>query len=406
MHEVNLGPHLVPLAAAAAATRMAASGDGAWVVAELSGRWLAEEFTQHQEAPPVLKLIDARRDAAVASASGWMLGRPGAKGALYLATHGAELTYRLSWLAPPGAAAPAPVALPVPAGIWAVKASFPLGPDRAALILWRPASHGDRDPQRREELWLATLDTGTGELVAQATRTALTPRAGSRTVQVGATGGPDAIYLVDHSDGAPRLLAFDASTLAQRWSTEIVPRQPVTGDGAALAVSGDASHVLVVLGNSRDSGVSADAGYVVAAADGKITAVLDSGQLGAATRVQAMAPGQDADVVWSAVLDTRGQRTDALTLAAITAVDTRSAGVASLLDTSDAGVRALRDAVPVALALDPDTRAIWVALPARSADGAIRTGRHRPEVDGMVDTPGGWYQPGRPNIDAWLAAQR
>lgn len=420
MHEIELGPDLAPLRAAAGATRMIAADDGAWVVAELAGRWLAEEFTQYQEAPPVVALIDARRDARVATASGWLLGRPGAGGALYLANDGAELTYRLAWLAPPGAPAREPQALAVPAGIWAVKATFPVAEQRAAVVLWRPSSEAPwRDPAtRREELWLGILDTASGALMGQTTWTGLTPRMGARTVQVGVTGGAGAIYVIDQASGqaggqasgqaggGARLVAFDAGTLAERWSTRLEPPRPVSGDGATLAVSGDGSHVLVVLGNSRDSGVMAEAGLVVATASGEVTAVLDGAQLGAATRVHTMAPGRAGAVVYAAVVDTRGQRTDALHLASIASLDPGTARVSTLLDAHGHEEQRIRDAVPLALALDRASGRHWVALPFRSADGKVETGRRRGEVAGLVETPAGWYQPGRPRIDEWLASQR
>lgn len=427
MQEMKLGPQLTRLRAAAAATRMVAADHGDWVVAELGGRWLAEEFTQYQEAPPVLALIDARRDATVATANGWLLGRPGAEGTMYLATDGAELTYRLSWLVPPGQPAREPRPVAVPPGLWAVKATFPVAEDRAAVVLWRPWSQVPwRDPAaRREELWLATVDTTTGALIAQTTWTGLTPRMGARTVQVGVTGGgPDelgAIYIVDQVDGqaggGARLVAFDAATLAIRWSTALTPPRPVSGDGAILAVSGDGSHVAVVLGNSRDSGVMAEAGFVVAAATGDVTAIVDSAQLGPATRVHAMVPGNEGAVVYASVLDTRGERTDALRLAGIMALDTRSARAITLLDAASQGSQQVRDAVPLALALDRSTGRHWVALPFQSPDGRpdindgrpdirIETGRSRGEVAGRVETPAGWYQPGRPRIDEWLASQR
>lgn len=408
MQEMKLGPYLTPLRAAAAATRMVAAEDGAWVVAELGGRWLAEEFTEYQEAPPVLALIDARRDARVATANGWLLGRPGPDGAMYLAIDGAELTYRLAWLVPPGAPAREPLPIAVPPGMWAVKASFPVAEHRAAVVFWRPWSKVSwRDhARRREELWLATVDTTTGTLVGQTTWTGLTPWMGSRTVQVGVTGGAGVIYLIDQAGGGSRLVAFDAATLAIRWSTALAPPRPVTGDGATLAVSGGGTHVVVVLGNSRDSGVTAEAGFVVAAATGDVTAVLDSAQLGPATRVHAMVPGSEGAVVYASVLDTRGERIDALHLAGIVALDTRSARVTTLLDAISHGSPRTRDAVPLALALDRGTGRHWVALPFQSPDGAIETGRRRGEVAGLVETPGGWYQPGRPRIDEWLASQR
>jgi hypothetical protein len=408
MQEMNLGPHLAPLTAAAAATRMVSAADGAWVVAELAGRWLAEEFTQYQEAPPVLKLIDPHRDAVAATANGWLLGRPGAQGALYLATGDAELTYRLSWLVPPGAPVRESRPLAVPPGIWAVKASFPVAEDRAVVVLWRPSSQVSwRDhAARREELWLATIDTKTGTLVADTTWTGLTPRLGSRTVQVGVTGGSGAIYLIDQAGGGSRLIAFDAGTLATRWSTELAPPEPPTGDGAALTVSGNGAYIVVVLGNSRDSGVAAEAGLLVEAATGDIMADLDSAQLGSATRVHTMAPGEGRNIFWAAVLDTRGERTDRLSLAAIMALDAHTARVTTLLDTAEPGSRHVRDAVPLALALDPGTVRHWVALPFQPRDGAIKTGRQRGEVEGLVEPPGGWYQPGRPRIDEWLASQQ
>ena len=406
MQDVNLGPHLVALTAAAGATRMVAADDGAWVVAELGGRWLSEAFTEYQEAPPVLKLIDPRRDAVVATASGWILGRPDKAGALYLTTDGAELTYRLSWLVPPGAKSREPRALTPPPGIWAVKASFPVAENRAAAILWRPSSQAPwRDhAARREELWLATIDAATGSVLSQATWTGLTPRVGARTVQSGVAGGPGAIYLIDQAGGGSKLVAFDAATLAMRWSTKLAPPKPVAGDGATLAPSGDGVHIMVVLGESRDSGVLAEAGFLVAAATGEVTAVLDSARLGAATRVEGMTPGKGGNIVWPAVLDTRGQSTNRLSLAAIAAVDASTAQVTQLLDTAEPGRQPVRDAVPVALALDPASGGHWVALPFR--DGAMGTGRDRGEVAGLVETPGGWYQPGRPRIDEWLANQR
>jgi hypothetical protein len=407
MQQMKLGPHLTPLRAAAGATRMIAADDGAWVVAELGGRWLAEEFTEYQEAPPVLALIDARRDARVATANGWLLGRPGAEGALYLTTDGAELTYRLSWLIPPGAPAREPRPVAVPPGTWAVKASFPVAEHRAAVVLWRPWSGASwRDhARRREELWLAIVDTTTGTLVGQATWTGLTPWMGSSTVQIGVTGGAGAIYLLDQAGGGSRLVAFDAATLVMRWSTALAPPRPVTGDGATLVVSDDGSHVVVVVGNSRDSGVMAEAGFVVAAATGDVTAVLDDAQLAPATRVHAMAPGREGTVVYPLIVDTRGERFDALHLHGIVALDTRSARATTLLDTSSVAEPA-RDAVPLALALDRGTGRHWVALPFQSPDGPLEIGRRRGEVAGLVETPAGWYRPGRPRIDEWLATQQ
>jgi hypothetical protein len=407
MEEMKLGPHLTPLRAAAGATRMVAADDGAWVVAELGGRWLAEAFTQYQEAPPVLALVDARRDARVATDSGWLLGHPGPDGALYLANDGAELTYRLAWLAPPGAPAREPRPVAVPPGIWAVKASFPVAEHRAAVVLWRPSrevSWSDH-ARRREELWLATVDTTTGALVGQKTWTGLTPRMGVRTAQIGVTGGAGAIYVIDRAGGGSRLVAFDAVTLAVRWSTTFASPWPVTGAGAILAVSDDGSHVVVVLGHSRDSGVIAEAGFVVAAATGDVTAVLDDAQLPPATRVHAMAPGREGTVVYASVLDTRGDRINALHLASIVSLDTRGAGVTTLLDASSHGQH-VRDAAPLALALDRGTGRHWVALPFQSPDGTVETGRRRGEVAGLVETPAGWYQPGRPRIDEWLASQQ
>jgi hypothetical protein len=407
MQEEKLGPDLAPLASAASATRMFSSDDGAWVAAELGGRWLAEEFTQHQEAPPVLKLIAAQRDAVVATANGWMLGRPGQTGALYLATGDAELTYRLAWLVPPGAKSREPQALAAPSGLWAVKASFPLTADRAAIILWRPSSKAPWSDQaaRREELWLATVDVSTGKLVAQATWTGLTPRMGGRTVQVGATGGAGGVYVIDQAGGGSRLVAFDPATLAEHPAVTLAPRAPVAGDGAIIGPSGDGAHVMVILGNSRDSGVATEAGLVLSAT-GRMTTALDSAKLGPAARVQAVGPGKGGEMVWATLLDTRGQGPDRLSLASIASFDPGKDSPTTLFDTSEAGHQSMREAAPIALALDPKSGRQWVALPFQSPDGTVKTGRERPEVDGLVETPGGWYQPGRPRIDEWLASQR
>lgn len=407
MKEEKLGPNLVPLESAASATRMFSSDDGAWVAAELGGRWLAEEFTQHEEAPPVLKLIDAQRDAVVATANGWMLGRPGKSGALYLATGDAELTYRLAWLVPQGAASREPQSLAAPPGLWAVKASFPVTADRAAIILWRPSKEAPwKDPAaRREELWLAAVDTSTGEIVGQAAWTGLTPRMGGRTVQVGATGGAGGVYVIDQAGGGSRLVAFDPATLAARPAVALAPREQVAGDGAVIGLSGDGAHVMVVLGNSRDSGVATEAGLVLSAT-GSVTAELDSAKLGPAARVQAVGPGKGSELVWATLLDTRGQAPDRLSLASIASLDAGTGKATALLDLSEPSRQSMREAAPIALALDPKSGRQWVALPFQPRDGSVKTGRQRPEVDGLVATPGGWYQPGRPRIDEWLAGQQ
>lgn len=445
---------------ASGATRLLLSPSGNYLLAEIRGRWLQEEYGlgDDEYVPGVLKLLGPDREV-VRSAQGWALGPPDDQGRLGILEEGPEeFRYRVRPLASPQPVVP----LALPEGYWHVKAA--LGDPRSGCmvaVLWSPVVGHNNPDGRRDRLWLASLDRGTHTPRATRQVEATTPSATrdgryDRGIAVGGSPAePILAYLELPAAGAEdarwRVTALDCKTLRTRWQVHLphpvaepvaespaaprsrrLPLPPVkmpppsadhqrmfrTGD---LAFSGDGRHLAVVHGSLGRISVGVESVYALSSASGQITARIHGKATGLfnAHRL-APAPGRPAVVALdlTSVRMGAGEHVDDLYFGAweIALAPLR---VTQVIQVSRASLgerwEETRNMTPRALVVHGGQILLapecfeWVinrkiAGPWPRGDG---TGARRPEVAAWTTLPREWHRPARPAVReqrAWMNA--
>jgi hypothetical protein len=377
------------LDAAAGATRMAASPDGAWVAAELAGHWISDAYPGREgEIPPALRLIDLTRKTVTLTPSGWMLGPPTDRGELFwVEEHGEEYRYRVRSSARPDAALPLE---PPDDGIWQFHAATGTGTLRVVVL------------SRKEALWLATIDLDAMRLLATAVRhEALASLGVNRArsgLDVGVAAANDLVFLTlapTTIDGTMQVLALDTRSLTERW--RLRADESEKGGLVIVVPTEDPARLALLSGQDRWGGVVVSQVRAIAAATGEWvgepTDLIDS-------RMTVATAPAGASVATLDLWITRAGPGDGVTshLAGVRLVDPATRTVHPHFEVEAVtlgrdGFEQWRAEVSRALLVDRSGR-VWLS-PAQEAGAVPR-----------VTTPAGWHRPARPRVAARDSAAR
>lgn len=446
------------LANAAGATGLALSANEKYVAANLRGRWLHDEYGgRADEVPGVIKLLGA--DGAVtASAHGWPLGAPADDGTLlYVEEAPVEYSYRVRILGQDQT-----LELQPPDGFWQVKAALrPAGSPCALVALWSPVKGSDwKVPQqRRERLWLASVDAATLKVTASKTIEATLPaRDGARFglgIAAGMVGDRAMVAFAelpepDASSPAWHVHAFDCATLDETWKVALPAGgggqadEPAGGGAAepppapaatttaaeertlrdvAIGFSGDGRSVVAVHGQAGSMAVDPDLVYVLGTADGSLAATL-GGNRRPTEPVHAIAPvpAQPAVALLHLEAVRSGDAARSVTFFGASELTVPAGGFTSLLDVSRASLgddwKSYQTMGPRSFAVTGDGTLLlapasfdWVrahghgaGLPTGSGEGA-----KSPEVSNWFHYPLEWHRDARERVqerDRWMDSMR
>ncbi len=446
------------LANAAGATGLELSANEEYVAADLRGRWLHDEYGgRADEVPGVIKVLGS--DGAVTgSAHGWPLGAPADDGTLLFVEEApVEYSYQVRVLG-----GNQTVALKPPDGFWQVKAALrPAGSSCALVVLWSPVKGSDwKIPQqRRERLWLASIDTGTLTVTASKTIEATLPaRNGARYglgIAAGMVGSRPMVAFAelpepDASSPAWHVRALDCVTLDSKWQVALPvgggaqAAQPSGGRAAAptpapaatataaqertlrdvaIGLSGDGKSIVAVHGQAGSIAVDPDRVYVLDAADGSLAAAL-SGDRRPTEPVHSIAAvsGQPAVALLHLEAVRSGDAARSVTFFGASELTMPGGGFTSLLDVSRASLGddwdSYQNMGPRAFAVTGDGTLLlapasfdWLrahghgaGLPTGSGEGA-----KSPEVSGWFHYPLEWHRDARQRVqehDRWMDAMR
>lgn len=449
--EVRWPSRVVPNAAGA--TRLLASPKGKYLLAEVRGAWLNEEYDHGDYVPGVLKLLGLEREV-VRFGQGWALGPPDDTGRQWIIEEAPEeFRYHVRRLETRHPA----LALSPPEGFWHVKAALGLQAPATcmAAVLQSPVVGFNTFSKRRDRLWVASLDPETGKPLATRLVEATTPHPnGEDPFGRGIVlGGPPArpilawLELPDHGAKDPRwrVTALDCQTLKPLWQVRLpMPPQPSpeppkagrhrkltsvlkfpepTADGerisasATLAFTGDGQHLLVLYGNRGRLSVGVRSIYALAPATGAITGQLHDKALPFVLAYRLVPVPGRAEVMalsFDRVRELMGESSSEIFFGVFEIAATPLA-VRQVIDVSRAALgerwKETRYMTPHALAvlrreilLAPGSY-YWVQGHGFQGKWPTVEGRgaRRPEVASWVTLPRSWHRPDRAAVKAYRA---
>lgn len=445
------------LPAASAATRLLVSPDNKYVAAELHGTWVEEAFPGQEEAvPPVLKLIDLSTGNVVGSVNGWALGAPSDEGDLFfLEEFDEEYQYRLRSFKTPDLT----LNLAPPAGFWLPKAALRItAPNRAVVVLWSAISGVEwRFPEeRRERLWIASIDTEKFSLVSSLTIDTATPMLGRTRFSVGVAANPlrPQIYILELPEPQEtpdwHVRAYSADSLQLQWRSSFSPAMvegEKAGDSmqqpqdrrhsspppipqattkqtagserltknALIGVSGDGAYLAVVYGPEQRVGVGLEKLIIFNAADGSLLHMLTGSELKLTGQVSTIAsiPGA-ASVALLHLLRFRedlGENYQTVFHGG-SLVDLSKQTQSSVYEVSRVALGGeydkLNKLLPGAMTVQKDGTLLiapqsyyWVRTYGGNGNwpAELARGADQPEVRGLVKTPLNWHTVGRRRVN-------
>jgi hypothetical protein len=369
------------LDAAAGATRMAASPNGAWVAAELAGQWISDAYPGREgEIPPALRLIDLTRKTVTLTPSGWMLGPPTDSGELFwVEEHGEEYRYRVRSSARPKTVLPLE---PPDDSIWQFHAATGTGNRRVVVL------------SRQEALWFAAIDLDAMRFLETAVRhealASLGVNRARNGLDVGITAAADLVFLTlvpTAIDRTTQILALDIRSLTERWRLAVDDKE---GVGLVVLVpTEDPAHLALLSGRDRWGGIVLSRARAISAATGEWVGEPTDMNDSRATVATAPAGGAVATLdLWI----TRAGPGDGVTshLAGVRVVDPTNRTVRPLFEVEAVtlgrdGYHQWRNEISRALLADRSGR-VWLS-PAQEAGVVPR-----------VTTPPDWHRPARPRV--------
>lgn len=429
MSDKALASHVSLLIAGTAANRILLSSDGETAIAQLSGRWLAEEYgAMSHTAPPLLKLIDVSNDRVTKIESGWLLSAPGgAGGGVYLTEENEELRYQLRSFA-----GVAPAWNP-PEGLWAVKATSAAA-GRLIIALWRPVPRlpGAAATEALQQVAITAVDATSATPPVTRILTLQTARYGGSVLQAGFAQNPidGTVYIADLAPAGGKTLtihALDGRSLDSKWQAN-VPR-PLAGRAEAsgdlqvsLAVSSDGEFLVAGLGAGTAHGIAAEVLQILSTRSGAMQAAVPAPDVAGLWTITDAGPASGSALGVLSFLESRSAESHDVQFRGLATIDAAQGTLRRdfefLRENLGARYERMRGLVPTALAwhptqkrwlLSPDNFA-WVraygitdGVPATDLPAGQDSGRFRPEVSSQLTIPPTWHRPGRPRIDAWVA---